>query len=342
MSATIDWSTRNVLVTGGCSFIGSHLAEALAERGARVRVVDDLSSGRRENIELLLATDRAEFLELDLLEPGAAERAVEGMNVVFHLAANHGGRGYIDLHQAACATNLALDGLVIRAAHRAGVEKFVFASSGCVYPAELQDDPTEIVYLSEGLVRPPYSADGLYGWAKLMTELTLQAYHRDHGFRCASLRYFTAYGERCLENHAVIAMIARAFVGQDPFVVWGTGEQIRNWTYVSDIVDGTILAAERIDDGTAINLGTMERTRVIDAAREILRRTGVDARIEPDPSKPTGPYNRVADNALARRLLGWEPKVSFSDGLDRAIRWYYATKSADAVRGSFERLLTER
>jgi nucleoside-diphosphate-sugar epimerase len=337
-----DWSKQRVLVTGGCSFIGSHLTEALVRRGATVRVADDLSSGKRENIEILLATGQVEFLELDLLEPGAAERVVEGMDQVFHLAANHGGRGYIDLHQAACATNFALDGLMIRAAHRAGVQQFTFASSGCVYPTTIQENPAEILYLTEDMVGPPYGADGLYGWAKLMTELTLQAYHRDYGFNCASLRYFTAFGERCLENHAVVAMISRAFVRQDPFVVWGTGEQIRNWTYVSDIVDGTILAAERIHDGTAINLGTMERTSVIDAAREILRRTGVTARIQADPTKPTGPYNRVADNALGRKLLDWAPQVSFSEGLDRTIKWYFETKNVDIISRDLEHMLTER
>jgi nucleoside-diphosphate-sugar epimerase len=338
----MDWSSQKVLVTGGCSFIGSHLVDALIARGATVRVADDLSSGTRENIERWLELGRVEFLQGNLLDAGAAERAVTGMDHVFHLAANHGGRGYIDLHQAACSTNLALDGLMIRAAHTAGVKKFTFASSGCVYPEHLQNDPAEILYLTEDLVTPPFAADNLYGWAKLMCELTLQAYHRDFGFKCASLRYFTAYGERCLENHAVIAMIARAFVKQDPFIVWGTGEQIRNWTYVTDIVEGTILAAEKIDDGTAVNLGTMERTRVIDAARMILERTGVKARLQPDPSKPTGPYNRVCDNSLAKRLLGWEPKVTFSNGLDRTIKWYFESKRREQVAGSLERLLTER
>lgn len=338
----MTWKGRKVLVTGGCSFIGSHLVDALIERGAKVRVADDLSSGRLDNIQRWLDLGIVEMLEENLLDPGVAERAVDGMSTVFHLAANHGGRGYIDLHQANCATNFALDGLMIRAAQVAGVDKFVFASSGCVYPEHLQRDPSEVLYLTEDLVKPPYDADNLYGWAKLMCELTLKAYHRDYGLKCASLRYFTAYGERCLENHAVIAMIARGFVKQDPFIVWGTGEQIRNWTYVSDIVEGTILAAEKIDDGTAVNLGTMERTRVLDAARMILERTGVNSRIQPDPSKPTGPYNRVCDNTLARKLLGWEPKVSFSQGLDRTIKWYYASKQREDVARDFERLLTER
>ncbi len=338
----MDWNGKKVLVTGGCSFIGSHLVDRLVDLGARVRVVDDLSSGCLENIKGWVDQGTVEFLEGDLLAPGQAEKAVAGMEHVFHLAANHGGRGYIDLHQAACATNLALDGLMIRSAHAAGVEKFTYASSGCVYPTHMQDDPSEMVYLKVDLVKPPYNADDLYGWAKLMAELTLQAYHKDYGFKCASLRYFTAYGERCLENHAVVAMIARAFVRQDPFIVWGTGEQIRNWTHVSDIVEGTLRAAERIEDGTADNLGTVERTRVMDAAREILKRTGVDVTIQTDPSKPTGPYNRVCDNSLAKELLDWEPKISFSSGLDRTIRWYFDTKDVDTVRRNMERLLTER
>src|SRR4029077_8396539 len=187
------------------------------------------------------------------------------MSVVFLLAADHGGRGYVDLHQAACAVNLMLDGLVFRACHHAKVDKVVYASSGCVYPNYIQTDPGKILYLTEDMVGPPYDADNMYGWAKLMGEMTLQSYCKDYGMKSASCRYFTVYGERGHENHAVIAMIARAFVKQDPFVVWGTGEQIRNWTYVGDIVEGTIRAAEVIDDGTAINLGTMERTRVIDA-----------------------------------------------------------------------------
>ncbi|MBW7937178.1 MAG: efflux RND transporter permease subunit, partial [Flavobacteriales bacterium] len=134
------------------------------------------------------------------------------------------------------------------------------------------------------------------------------------------------------ENHAVIAMIARAFVCQNPFDIWGTGEQIRNWTFVDDIVEGTILAAEKIDDGTAVNLGTMERVRVLDAARMILEITGVQSEIITNPDMPTGPLNRVADNSLAKELLGWEPKVSFRDGLERTINWYYASKNRENVR----------
>ncbi len=336
------WTGRPVLVTGGASFIGSHLVDALVARGAAVRVVDNLSSGREENLREHLRCGAIELVRADLTEPGVPARAVAGMSVVFHLAADHGGRGYVDLHQAACATNLALDGVLFRACYDARVDKVVYASSGCVYPNHLQTDPGELLYLTEDMVGPPYDADNLYGWAKLMGEMTLRAYAREWGLKAASCRYFTVYGDRGHENHAVIAMIARAFVRQDPYVVWGTGEQIRNWTHVSDIVAGTILAAEHIDDGTAVNLGTTERTRVIDAVHEVLRLSGHRAPIELRPDMPTGPMNRVASNALAGKLLGWTPQVAFKEGLRRTLEWYFATKDVDQVRATLERRLTER
>jgi len=338
----MNWSGRRVLVTGGASFIGSHLVDALVDLRARVRVVDNLSSGKLENIQAHLDAGRIEFLQEDLLDPDATRRAMSGVEVVFHLAADHGGRGYVDLHQVECATNLILDGLVFKTAHEAQVEKVVFASSGCVYPNHLQADPNQVVYLTEDLVCPPYDADNMYGWAKLMGELTLQAYYKQYGLKSASCRYFTVYGPRGVENHAVIAMIARAFIGESPFVVWGNGEQVRNWTYIDDIVRGTILAAEKIDDATPVNLGTMERIRVADAAREVLRYTGHNPKLEFHPEMPTGPLNRVADNSLAKRLLGWTPTVSFWDGLHRTIDWYFANKDREKVRAILGRMLTER
>jgi len=330
------------LVTGGAGFIGSHLVDALLERGARVRVVDNLSSGRIENIEQHVNSGKIEFLNDELLSPGVIARAMTGMQIVFHLAADHGGRGYVDLHQVECSTNLILDGMIFKTAYELGVEKLVYASSGCVYPNYKQMNPDEEIYLTEDMAGPPYDADNLYGWAKLMGEMTLKSYYNQFGMKSASCRYFTVYGPRGVENHAVIAMIARAFIGEDPFEVWGTGEQVRNWTYIDDIVEGTILAGEKIDDATAVNLGTMERIRVRDAVEEVLRYTGHKARVVTRPDMPTGPLNRVAENRLARQLLGWEPKVPFSEGLHRTIDWYFASKERERVRPILARMLTER
>ena len=337
------WVGKTVFVTGGVSFIGSTLTDQLLVRGAKkVRIVDDLTSGHLANIRQHLGTGKVDFLQADLREPGVARTAMQGVDTVFHLAADHGGRGYVDLHQAGPASNFFLDGLVFAEALKAKVKKVVFASSGCVYPNFLQSDTQKELYLTEDLTKGPNDADNTYGWAKLMGEFTLQAYAKEHGMGAASCRYFTVYGPRGVENHAVIAMIARAFLGQNPFEVWGDGTQIRNWTYIDDIVEGTILAGEKINDGTAVNLGTMERIRVIDAARMVCEFTGHKAEIKLRPDMPTGPLNRVADNSLAKKLLGWEPKVHFRDGLKRTIDWYYSTHDKEEVKRNFGRMLTER
>jgi nucleoside-diphosphate-sugar epimerase len=336
------WTGRNVLITGGASFIGSALADQLIARGAKIRVVDDLTSGHLGNIAEHISTGKIEFIRADLREPGITRAAMQGIQTVFHLAADHGGRGYVELHQAGPASNFFLDGLVFWEAVKAKVEKVVFASSGCVYPNFLQSDITEEIFLTEDLTKGPNDAENTYGWAKLMAEFTLQAYHKEYGLKAASCRYFTVYGPRGVENHAVIAMIARAFLRQDPFELWGDGTQIRNWTYIDDIVSGTIAAAEKIDDGTAINLGTMERIKVLDAAKMVMEFTGHKASIKLLPHMPTGPLNRVADNALAKKLTGWEPKVPFREGLKRTIDWYYKDRDRAQVENVFEHMLTER
>jgi nucleoside-diphosphate-sugar epimerase len=175
-----------------------------------------------------------------------------------------------------------------------------------------------------------------------MGELTLKAYVEEYGLRAASCRYFTAYGPRGVENHGLIAMIARALIGQDPFEVWGDGRQVRNWTYIDDLIRGTLLAAERIDDGTAVNLGTMERVRVIEAVALVLEYTGHRAEIRLRPDMPTGPLNRVADNRLAKQLLGWEPEVPLADGLRRTVDWYFATRTPDETASKLGTALLAR
>jgi nucleoside-diphosphate-sugar epimerase len=308
-SSETFWSGKKVLITGGASFIGSTLADQLIAKGATIRAVDDLTSGHLSNIQNHIAAGKLEFIHADLREPGVARSAVAGIDTVFHLAADHGGRGYVDLHQAGPASNFFLDGLIFSEALRAKVRKVVFASSGCVYPNFLQADTNKILYLTEDLTKGPNDADNTYGWAKLMGEFTLQAYAKEHGLKAASCRYFTVYGPRGVENHAVIAMI---------------------------------LAGEKIDDGTPVNLGTMERVRVIDAVNMVLEFTGQKAEIKFLRDMPTGPLNRVADNSRAKQLLGWEPQVSFREGLRRTIDWYYKTKDRAQVQVILKRMLTER
>lgn len=316
------------------------------ELGASVRVADDLSSGRLAN--LADAIQQIEFQEGDLRDPSFAAKACSDIEVVFHLAASHGGRGYIDTHPVECSTNMILDGTVFSAAYRAGVDRICFASSACVYPTTLQEMPTEgnVIYLKEGMantIEPGKAfSDGEYGWAKLMGEMALQAYARQHGVNTVPCRIFTAYGPRENETHAVIAWISRAFVRQDQFVVWGTGQQDRNFTYVSDIVEGLLRASERVTDGSPVNVGTDQHIKVIDAVRLVLELTDFHPEIVLDLTKPVGVYSRAADLTKTRQVLGWEPQTSFAEGLRRTVDWYFSTHDREFVRANLERLLTER
>ncbi|WP_218081749.1 NAD-dependent epimerase/dehydratase family protein [Anthocerotibacter panamensis] len=341
------WNGKRVLVTGGASFIGSHLVDKLVTLGAQVRVADDLSSGRLENLHESLKS--IELHQGDLRDRDFTRTAMMGSEVVFHLAACHGGRGFIDTHPADCASNLVLDGMVIDQAWRSGVERVCFASSACVYPVGLQAAPVagKTTYLKEEWANPFKEgcahSDGEYGWAKLMGEMTLQAYYKQYGLKSVSCRLFTAYGERENETHAVIALIAKAFVRMDPYEIWGDGQQDRNFTYVGDIVDGMIRAAECVEDASAVNIGTAEHIKIIDAVRLIFDLTGFTAKaLSFDTTKPVGVYSRAADLTRTRERLDWEPGTSFAEGLERTIRWYYSTRNLEKVSAQLGVLLTER
>jgi len=352
----MNWSGQRVLVTGGASFIGSHLVDKLLSRGSEVIVADDLSSGRMDNLEYSLKFDakrqcwvgeRVEFYNGDLKERCFNEKVMREIDVVFHLAALHGGRGYINTHPAECCTNMILDQLVFETAHRMNVGRICFASSACVYPTHLQEAVGTNYLLREEdadlFVRGKSFADQEYGWAKLMGEMALRAFHKEYGTKTASVRIFTAYGPRENETHAVIALIAKAFVKMDPYVVWGTGEQDRNFTYVDDIADALILAAEKIEDGTPVNAGLSEHIRVREVCEKIFDYTGFrPKKIMFDRSKPQGVASRAADLTRARRLLDWEPRVSFEEGLRRTIDWYFSTKNRDIIQKQLHRLLFER
>ena len=341
------WNNKRTLVTGGASFIGSHLVDRLVSVGADVRVADDLSSGKLENLDQNI--NHIDFQQGDLRSRTFTREVLKGQQIVFHLAACHGGRGFIDTHPADCASNMVLDGIVFDEALRAGVDKVAFASSACVYPTFHQDKPVDgtTIYLKEEWADPFKKgcalADGEYGWAKLMGEMTLRAYWKQHKLKSVSCRLFTVYGERENETHAVIALIAKAFLKMDPYEIWGDGQQDRNFTYVGDIVDGMMLAAEKIDDASPINIGTAEHIKIIDVAQKVFDKTGFKpASLDFDTSKPVGVYSRAADLTQSRKLLGWEPQTSFEKGLQRTIDWYYKVRNPATVASQLGVLLTER
>ena len=349
------WASRTVLVTGGASFIGSHLVDSLLRERAIVRVADDFSSGRLENLQHNLRKKRSNLwisknlsvYRGDLKERSFARSVAKGIDTVFHLAACHGGRGYIHTHPVECSTNMAIDQTVFEESWRAGAKRICYASSACVYPSYLQEGTGSSYLLKEEdadpFLRDKAMADLEYGWAKLMGEMTLRAYHRQYGMKTSSVRIFTAYGPRENETHAIIALIAKAFTRMDPYTIWGTGQQDRNFTYVQDIVDALMLAAEKMEDGSVVNVGRDDRITLNGAAELVFDLVGWRPRqVEHDLSKPQGVSSRAADLTRARRILGWEPKMSYKDGFKRTTEWYFANKEPDEIKANLDRLLLER
>ncbi|OIQ31560.1 MAG: hypothetical protein BM559_12810 [Roseobacter sp. MedPE-SWchi] len=341
------YADKRVLVTGGASFIGSHLSEALVSAGAQVTVVDDLSSGKLENLDAI--RNDITFAEGDLRHYGTSHAVTQKQDIVFHLANIHGGRGFIETHPAEISQNFVIDGNVLRASQENGVGHFCYTSSACAYPTNLQvaEPALQQRYLREEMASPFVEgaalADGEYGWAKLMGEMALSAYHKQFGLKGVSCRLFTVYGPRENESHAIIAFIAKAVLKQDPFEIWGTGTQDRNFTYVGDVVEGMMLSTARIDDCRAINIGTDEITKVSEAAKTICGIVGHRPNdFHFDTSKPEGVHARAASIDEQVRSLGWQPNVSFEKGIRKTIDWYKREVDINALANDLERLLFER
>ena len=322
------WDDTRVLVTGGASFIGSHLVDKLVTLGSNVTVIDDLSSGKKENLSQ--SWDKIQFKKNDLeyITKSELNNLFRDQEIVFHLAAIHGGRGFITTHPADVSSNFSIDHHVFEACMNSNVKNLVFASTACVYPTELQNEIGSDYKLKEEDSDPLkldgyMSADIEYGWGKLMSEMQLHAFRKQYGLKGCPVRFVTAYGPRENKTHAIIALIYKAIEKMEPFEIWGNGEQERDFTYVEDIVEGSILAGEKIFDGTPINLGTGTRYRIKEVVEMICKILNWRPdNFKFDTSKPVGALSRALDNSTAKKLLGWEPRFTLKDGLEKTIEWY--------------------
>lgn len=337
---------QNVVVTGGASFIGSHLVDKLVELGAKVTVIDDLSSGKLENLKQ--SKNKIKFIKKDLeyITKEELKALFKDQNLIYHLAAVHGGRGYITTHPADVCSNLSIDHHVFEAAMYSNVENIVFSSTACVYPTELQAKVGSSYKLKETDADPTnlegyMSADIEYGWGKLMSEMQLHAFIKQYGLKGCPVRFVTAYGPRENETHAIIALIYKAVNKMDPYEIWGNGKQERDFTYVEDIVEGTILAGHHIKDGTPVNLGTGKRYTIIETVETICKIIGwKPSKFKFDTKMPVGAVSRALDNKRAKQMLGWQPRFSLEDGLRKTIEWYVSTHKAEA--GIKKEILLER
>jgi len=312
------WLNKRIIVLGGASFIGSHLVERLVELGAKVSVADNLSTGKLEFLESVM--DKIYFTHCDLRNIQQTEDVIRGKEIVFHLAAVHGGREFISKYPADCCQSLQINENVFRCCSKEkNFKKIIFSSSVCVYPLAIQDGnfpPTTEKWSEQN------KPDDMYGWTKLTAEKSLKAYYKQYGLKSAILRYTTVYGPRENGTHAIIALIKRTLKKENPFLVWGSGEQGRDWIYVDDVVTGTILAAEKIYDATPINLvgtGMITIQQLIDKIFKYI--SWHPKVIKYDTTKPIGPKKRLISGERAKQLLNFKPQVSFDEGLKRTIEW---------------------
>ena len=316
------------VVTGGASFIGSHLVEKLLHEGFQVKVVDDFSSGKIENLSGLKSD--IEIINRRIQNPEDLIEIFRDADAVFHLAAIHGGRGFIEAYPNRVMENFAIDFAVFEAARQASVRRVVHASSACAYPIDLQSSYTELGLLGESQANFEEVSgsfpDGAYGWVKLMGEYQLETLTKSSDAIGRAARIFTAYGSRENESHAAIALLAKAMLRMDPYPIWGNGQQTRNFTHVSDTARGLFhLGTDSSPDKyLAVNVGSSNHVTVLDFVEtifEIVQWRPKEIHFELD--RPTGVKSRAAQNDLMRTLSGgWEPRTTVLEGMLETYQWY--------------------
>ena len=311
------------LVTGGAGFIGSHLCEELARRGHHVRVADDLSTGKRANLDHIPGI---EFIEGDLADLAFARRAVDGCAYVLHQAAVPSVPRSVKDPITSNRANV--DGTlnVLVAARDAGVKRLIFAGSSSAYG----DTPT--LPKREDMPTHPLSP---YALQKVVGEQYLQMFNRLYGLETVTIRYFNVFGPRqdpSSPYSGVISVFAAALLDNRSPFIYGNGEQTRDFTYVTNVVDGVLRACDAAGaSGEVINVATGGRVSLNELFARM--RDLVGATAEPTYAEPRAGDVRdsQADITKARRLLGYEPTVSFEEGLRKTIEWYRTTATAAAM-----------
>jgi UDP-glucose 4-epimerase len=327
--------TERVLVTGGAGFIGSHLVDRLLADKASVTVIDNFSTGRDENLASHAADPSLSLVRGSVIDEPLVDRLVSDHPLVFHLAAAVGVRNVLDDPVGSLYTNVRGTENVLASAHRHG-SRVVLASTSEIY-GRSQDVP----FKEEGdrVLGPTWVHRWSYSTSKAVDEHLAFAY-AERGLRISVVRYFNSYGPRIDESGygSVMARFAAQALAGKPLTVHGDGLQSRCFTYVTDTVEGTILAARRKEAlGNVINLGSLEEVSILDLAEMIRRMLGSSSPIDLVPYESAYPKGfqdtrrRVPDLTRARALLGFSPKVALPEGLQRTLAWCRANYAAAEV-----------
>lgn len=303
------------LVTGGAGFIGSHLVEELVRRGEQVRVVDNLSTGRAEN--LAPWREDIEFLEGDLSDPAVAQRAVEGVDYVLHQAALPSVPRSVEDPRASHEANVTGTLNLLLAARDAGVKRVVYAGSSSAYG----DTPT----LPKHEAMPPAPLSP-YAASKLAGEYYCRVFHKVYGLETVVLRYFNIFGPRqdpTSQYAAVIPKFITALLRGDPPTIYGDGEQSRDFTYVRNVVEANLLACTApAAVGEVINVATGTRFTINELFARLRELCGCEVEPLYAPPRPGDVRHSQADIGKAERLLGYRPVVSFREGLKLTVDWF--------------------
>ena len=319
MGQSTGWKYQGsrILITGATGLIGRALTDRLLAAGARLRT----TSHRAPPPDF--PSDKVEHLAGDLTERAFAERAAAGMEAVFHLAGRRGSVG-IQLSQGATmlGENLTICFNVLEAARRAKVARILYASTITVYPPSDVYREDDFKWGSE-----PQPANQYVAWAKRMAEKFIEAQETQYGVKnTAIVRPVNTFGPHDdfdpRSALVVPSLIVRALSGEDPFVVWGDGSAVRDFLYVSDVVDGVLLAFEKGVGKGPFNIGSGRDCSVRDLVKTVLEVTGRKPVVRWDTTKPAGDPRKVADITKARQLLGFEPKVDLRTGVERTVEWY--------------------
>ena len=310
------------VVTGGAGFIGSHLAEELLRRGHRVRVADSLITGKRTNLDHL---PQVEFLEGDLADLAFAQKAAAGCDYVLHQAAIPSVPRSVKDPLTSNRANVDATLNVLVAARDARVRRLVFAGSSSAYG----DTPT--LPKHEGLPTSPLSP---YALQKVIGEQYLQLFTRLYGLETVTIRYFNVFGPRQDPGSpysGVISVFATALLQNRPPTIYGNGEQTRDFTYVANVVDGVLRACEAPGaSGQIVNVATGGRISLNQLFETMRRLTGATVQPVYVESRAGDVRDSQADIRLAADLLGYEPFVSFEEGLKKTVDWYRSAQPAAA------------